>query len=267
MLKMSITKERCKSCGGPLQSQAIACEYCDTLPGPLPKWRIPRQLPADRVSHLGRLMVGNIAYLVHGRLAQGAGCEVFLARRDTPMTEMVLLKVGQVEREWDVLARLCQRAEGTYLASLLPRPVHKVGQTAVWGWRGDFVHTLEQVRLAYPQGIPGEAAVWLANRLLEQLSQLHELGYQHGNLSAPHMLVPARAHGLLLCGWSHCQRGAGNDVQDGLATIAGLLARCPLKAFLSKASGPPAAVQEELKRVSLAALGPSKFCPLSHIER
>lgn len=267
MLKMSITIERCKNCGGPLQSLAIPCEYCDMLPGPLPRWRIPRQLPVDRVSHLGRLMVGNTPYLVHGRLAQGTGCEVFLARRDTPMTEMVLLKVGQVEREWDVLAQLRRRAQGTYLASLLPSPVHCVARTSVWRWRSDFMHTLEDVRRAYPQGIPCEAAAWLGNRLLEQLTQLEELGYCHGNLSAPHMLVHPRAHGLILCGWSHCQRGTGLDASKGLAVIASLLGRSPLKAFLSKASGRAAVLKEELKRVSLAALGPSKFCPLSQIER
>lgn len=263
MLKMSITIERCKNCGGPLQSLALPCEYCDSLPGPLPTWRIPRDLPRARVATLGRFRVGDLNYLVHGRLAP----DVFLARRDTPLTEMVVLKVGEVETEWERMRSLRRLCRDTFLGGLLPDPVHcalsgKGQRVLVYRWRREF-----QQSLCFWSGrVPAEAGVWLGHRLLEQLVQLHSLGYCHGNLRAEHLLVHCDAHGLALCGWSGLRQGVASDVPEGLAAIAGVLAAgtpAPLKRLLLSARGSAFEVNEELKRVSLAVLGPRKFCPLS----
>ncbi len=266
MLKMSIMVERCRNCGGPLQSLALPCDYCDSLAGPLPSWRIPRDLPRAHLSSLGRYRVGNIAYLVHGRLAPG----VFLARRDTPLTEMVVLKVGDVQSEWERMRDLRRLCLGRFLGGLLPEPVQcarseKGQQVLAYRWRRDFQRTLA----SFSGRVPAEAGVWLAHRLLEQLADLHALGYRHGNLRADHLLVHTEAHGLVLCGWSGCGRGTGSDVSDGLAAIAGaLVSKTPpaLKRLLLSSRGSALAINEELKRVSQAVLGPRKFCPLSQIE-
>lgn len=266
MLKMSITIERCRNCGGPLQSLALPCDYCDSLPGPLPLWRIPRDLPRGRVASLGRFRVGDLSYLVHGRLAPG----VFLARRDTPLTEMVVLKVGDVQAEWERMRAIRRLSVGRFLGDLLPEPVHcalsdKGQRVLVYRWRREFQQTLA----SFSGRVPAESGVWVAHRLLEQLMELHSLGYRHGHLSAEHMLVHSEAHGLVLCGWSHCAQGAGTDVSDGLAAIAGTLGgKVPteLKRLLFSARGTAYEVNEELKRVSYAVLGPRKFCPLSRIQ-
>ena len=265
MLKMSIMIERCRNCGGPLQSLALPCDYCDSLPGPLPSWRIPRELPKARVAALGRYRVGDVHYLVHGRLA----ANVFLARRDTPLTEMVVLKVGDVQAEWERMRALRRLCQGGFLGDLLPEPVHcalsERGQRVlVYRWRREFQRTLA----SFSGRVPAEAGVWIAHRLLEQLVELHALGYRHGGLRAEHMLVHSDAHGLALCGWSRCAQGSGADVSDGLGAIAGTLVSAtpaPLKRLFLSARGPALEVNEELKRVSLAVLGPRKFCPLSQI--
>lgn len=266
MLNMSITVEHCKNCGGPLQSLAAPCEYCDTLPGPLPSWRIPRDLPRGRVSSLGRYRVGDLRYLVHGRLAPG----VFLARRDTPLTEMVVLKLGDVQGEWERVRALRRLAQGSFLGNLLPDPVHcalneRGKPVLVYRWRREFQRTLA----SYSGRVPAEAGVWLSHRLLEQLIELHALGFQHGNLSAEHMLAHSDAHGLMLCGWSRCRQGQGSDVADGLRAIAGALVSnvpAPLKRLLLAPRGSALQVNEELKRVNAAVLGPRKFCPLSQLQ-
>ncbi len=265
MLKMSIMIERCKNCGGPLQSLALPCEYCDSLPGPLPLWRIPKDLPRAHVASLGRFRVGDLSYLVHGRLAPG----VFLARRDTPLTEMVVLKVGDVQREWEQMRCLRRLCQDSFLGNLLPEPVHcalsgKGQRVLVYRWRREF-----QQPLSFWSGrVPAEAGVWLSHRLLEQLMELHSLGYAHGNLRAEHLLVHSDAHGLALCGWSGLRQGASLDVAEGLSAIAGTLVSstpAPLKRLLLSARGSAFEVNEELKRVSDAVLGPRKFCPLSKI--
>lgn len=249
-----------------MQSLVSVCEYCDTLPGPLPSWRIPRELPRDRVSSLGRYRVGDLSYLVHGRLADN----VFLARRDTPLTEMVVLKLGPVDAEWERMRSLRRLSQGRFLGRLLPEPVHcatsERGQRVlVYRWRREFQRTVA----SYSGRIPAEAGVWLSHRLLEQLIELHALGYQHGNLRAEHMLAHGEAHGLALCGWSHCHNGPGSDVADGLKAIAGTLVSsvpAPLKRLLTAARGSAFEVNEELKRVNAAVLGPRKFCPLSQLK-
>ncbi len=265
MLKMSIILERCKNCGGPLHSRAIPCEYCDSLPGPLPQWRVPQDLPRSTVRSLGRFRVGDLSYLVHGRLAP----RVFLARRDTPLTEMVVLKVGDVQTEWERMRALRRLCVGRYLGDLLPEPVHcalsdKGQRVLVYRWRRDF-----QRPLSFWSGrVPAHAAVWIAHRLLEQLIELHAWGYRHGGLRAEHMLMHGDAHGLVLCGWSGLAQGQGSDVAEGLAAIAGTLdGRCParLKQLLLGARGSALQVNEELKQVSSAVLGSRKFCPLSQI--
>ncbi|MBS2040733.1 hypothetical protein JST97_37445 [bacterium] len=268
MLNMSITVERCKNCGGPLHSRAMACEYCDSLPGPLPQWIIPRQLPRVCVPTLGRYRIGDVHYRVHGRLAPG----VFLARRDTPLTQMVLLKIGAREQEWEVLLRLGRDLAGSFLGGLLPEPVQfglseKGQQVLVTRWRSEFEAPLK----AWSGQVPVHAAIWLTHRLLEQLIDLHSLGFAHGQLRAEHMLIHPYAHGMMLCGWSACAaRGPGTDVADGLGAIAGVLrSDVPkqLVRFLKQPVGSARQVNEELKRVSDAVVGPRQFCPFSEIRR
>ena len=229
-------------------------------------WKIPRSLPGRHVASVGRLRVGDLSYLVHGRISPG----VFLARRDTPLTEMVVLKVGDVQAEWERMRSLRRLCQGRFLGDLLPEPVHcaiseKGQRVLVYRWRREFQRTLS----FWSGKGPAEAGVWIAHRLLEQLAELHGLGYGHRNLRPEHLLVHSDAHGLVLCGWSRsAQGGACSDVSDGLAAIAGTLSgKVPpeLKRLFLSASGSALEVNEELKRVSFAVLGPRKFCPLSSI--
>ena len=284
MLKMSIIiqAQKCPNCGGPLpgtQNPVVVCSYCEAQLArpPLPAYRIPSPLPTLEVPDVGLMRVGSLAYRVLGRLAQGVHSDVFLARRDSPLTEMVLIKVarhdpGPLGREWQRVKDL--RARESRL--LLPEPV-AVGvarsdhrperQAAVFRWRSGFQFTFEDARAEYPAGVDPAATVWMWNRLLEQLALLHGLGYCHGAVEPQHLLLHPRDHGLMLCGWSACQPGGGQaDVAASGRCIEFLLGSTAPR-LLSQLARQAAKdcdafqLKAELKRVTREVFGPPRFVP------
>jgi hypothetical protein len=228
---VSYVKHSCPECGAPLPppppTGAVRCRYCALLLAPGPGgWR-PVAPPAIdeplRDPELPRLWLGGVRYAVLGRLARGEGCDAFLARRDTRLTELVVLKVLRAEadtdlfeREHTVLDALERSAvQGTpHYARLLPQRV-AIGAARL-GLRGDegerrvaahrfrsgFVHTFDDVRRAHPGGIAPEATVWLWKRTLDLLGWIHRSGYVHGAVLPAHLLVHARDHGVVLVGFS-----------------------------------------------------------------
>jgi hypothetical protein len=224
-------KHSCPECGAPLPppppTGAVRCRYCALLLAPGPGgWR-PAAPPAEdeplRDPELPRLWLGGVRYAVLGRLARGEGCDAFLARRDTRLTERVVLKVLRagadadlLEREHAVLEALERSGAlgAPHYARLLPQRVAigtaRLGlrgdegerRVAAHGFRSGFVHTFDDVRRAHPGGIAPEAAVWLWKRTLEFLGWLHRSGHVHGAVLPAHLLVHARDHGVVLVGFS-----------------------------------------------------------------
>lgn len=246
------------------------CSYCDTTfhVG----YRVPTPLPTGAIRHLGRETVGDQAYLIHGRLGRGAHSDVYLARKDAPLTEMVIIKVarndeGPLQREWQVLSQLHRRRD--FLTSLLPVPVRQAPGRTVYRWRPGFHFTCEDARSAYPAGVDPGATVWMWNRLLEQLTVLHRRGYRHGALQPQHLLLHPRDHGLVLCGWSRCGLGeAAEDLRDSGACISYLLGSAapkPLRdlARHADAFADAAELKLELKRVSTQVFGPPRYRPFT----
>jgi hypothetical protein len=155
------------------------------------------------------------------------------------------------------------------------KAVFGTGQEAsatVYRWRSGFQHSFEYVLAQYPQGVDPRDAVWMWNRLLEQLAAVHQLGYIHGNLKPAHLLVHPRDHGLMLCGWSTVQKGAdpGLDVAAGARCIEAILGKGKVPKLFSELvrwAGLPGrvrqarALQQELKRVAQGCFGPPQFHP------
>jgi hypothetical protein len=291
MLNMSIkmVQQKCPSCGAPLSGldgSIVVCAFCSTElhKGSSEGFRIPPALPpAHPVKDLGLVCVGNVGYRVHGRLAQGSSCDVFLARRNAALTEMVVLKIAReraesVTAEWRIIAELRQRAEGRFIGHLLPQPVgfgrtrceHRAERTgAVYRWRSGFDFTFEDAHAQYPSGVDPRAAVWMWNRLLEQLGSLHELGYSHGAVCPEHLLIHPRDHGVLLCSWSQSgQHGRATDLADAARCIAYVVStKAPriLTDLIQRASKFRDAFElmAELKRVATEAFGSPRFHPFT----
>jgi len=295
MLNVSIVmkQEKCPNCGGPLNTAVgvIVCAFCQTefQPETSPQYQVPIALPDSHAAcGLGLVSVGDQRYLVHGRLARGARCDVFLARRDGPLTEMVILKVAReseerhVMQEWEILAQLHQHFAGDFLEALLPQPVgvgvgrcdgHADRPASVYRWRSGFHFTFADARAEYPAGVDGRSCVWMWNRLLEQLSSLHVMGYVHGAVTPDHLLLHPRDHGLVLCGWSRCTRGwsqgtaSPRDDLVGSAQCIGYLlgtqAPRPLTDLVQRAARMTCALEfkAELKRLAEKVFGPPLFHP------
>ncbi|MCY0996831.1 hypothetical protein OWM54_06720 [Myxococcus sp. MISCRS1] len=230
---MELQLLKCPGCGANLPPPASAngiltCAYCGAMVSAkgVAVWPKPAR-PADDppfAPDRPRVTVAGTRYVLLGRLGQGDSCDVFLARRDARITEMVVLKVARalsdgdlVAREYEILEELqgssAQGAE--HFTRLLPQPVARgkvkdpVGTArpaAVYRWMSGFQHSLTELRQVSPEGIDPRAAVWMWKRALEVLGFVHRAGYVHGAVLPPHLLVHPRDHGVMLVGWSNATR-------------------------------------------------------------
>ena len=64
-------------------------------------------------------------------------------------------------------------------------------------------YTLEEVRQAYPQGLPWRDAAWIMLRLLVAIGYAHANGVVHAAVLPEHVLVAPDEHGLVLLDWTH----------------------------------------------------------------
>ncbi len=232
---MELQLLKCPGCGANLPPPSasngiLTCEYCGAMVSASGSavWPMPAR-PADDppfAPDRPRVTVAGTRYVLLGRLGRGDGSDVFLARRDARITEMVVLKVVRalsdadlVAREYEILEELhrgdAQGAE--HFSRLLPQPVAQGAvkdphgtprAAAVYRWHSGFQHSLTEVREVYSGGVDPRAAVWMWKRLLEVLGFVHRNGYVHGAVLPPHVLLHPRDHGLMMVGWSNAVRFA-----------------------------------------------------------
>lgn len=73
------------------------------------------------------------------------------------------------------------------------------------------MHTLAQVKAAYPGGLDARDAAWMWRRLLVALGAAHRAGVVHGAVLPENVLIHAGAHGLVLLDWCYSVTdGAGH---------------------------------------------------------
>ncbi|SBT63328.1 hypothetical protein GA0070622_0277 [Micromonospora sediminicola] len=63
------------------------------------------------------------------------------------------------------------------------------------------LHSLEDVRRAYPDGVDPRDAAWMWRRLLVALGLAHRAGVVHGAVLPRHVLIEPDAHGVVLVDW------------------------------------------------------------------
>lgn len=214
-----------------LATRALRCTFCSALlvPGDGRWVAAPAQHAAEPLRHptARRLWLGGHRYALLGRIARGEGSDVFLAERDGRLTERVVLKMLRASRDRDLLEREHavlgelekSEAQGApHFTRLLPQRVAlgiaRLGlrgdegerQVSALRWRSGFVHTADDVMATYPGGVPRASTVWIWKRLLELLGFVHRSGFVHGAVLPAHVLVHAKDHGVVLCGWSRAGR-------------------------------------------------------------
>ncbi len=256
----------CPGCGAPLPSEAllrvVTCAFCGASvaaeQGLVSAAAFRRALAELEEEARARadLSVAGVPYRVLGRIARGEHSDVFLAERAHRITERVILKVlrpgadeAAHDREHSALEALhASRAQGApQLSRRLPQLVARgaasdTGRPAlVYRAASGFVHTLEDVKRAYPSGVDARHAVWMWRRMLELLGFVHRSGFAHGAITPAHAILHARDHGLMLVGWSAARRLAlrGDDYahRDDLAASARAIAHV-------MASGAPEPIAE-----------------------
>jgi uncharacterized Zn finger protein (UPF0148 family) len=224
----------CPSCGAPLPPNAkrttVSCAFCKATVA----WEEPLVRAADYREALAELdrgdssasvTVAGMPYRILRRIAAGESSDVLLAERARRITERVVLKVTRaaedadlLDNAWRVLRALhASTAHGTeHFGKLVPTPIARgIAQgldlsgreVFVQRFMSGFVHTLDDVRRAHPQGVEPRHAVWLWRRMLETLDWVHRAGFVHGALLPQHVLVHARDHGVMLTGFSCAQPG------------------------------------------------------------
>jgi len=288
----------CPHCGAPIApsvaSDVVVCAYCRrTLVGvPGASWGLALRAADDEaldptIDPRRVHAIGGRRYVVAGRIAQGERSEIFLAERAGRVRELVILKVtsdaARADAEWRAVHALHESsAQGAdFFSTLLPQPVARgkiAGRaTLVYRWRSGFVHTLGDVRRAYPAGVDPRAAVWMWRRALELLGWVHASGASHGAIAPEHCLIHARDHGVVFCGWSSAMRGApGDDVARAARAIAyalggdatSLPASVPAKlaeivrAYATGARTDDAwSAKERVREAAIACFGPPAYVP------
>ncbi|GAA2701650.1 serine/threonine protein kinase [Micromonospora olivasterospora] len=63
------------------------------------------------------------------------------------------------------------------------------------------LHSLDEVRRAYPDGLDARDAAWMWRRLLVALGLAHRAGVVHGAVLPRHVLIEPDAHGVVLVDW------------------------------------------------------------------
>jgi len=236
-----VTALKCPNCRAPLpvpRSSTVVCEYCRHVVTGLEgvPWSPSREAFEGRPEDEGRprVGIGEHRYVVLGRLARGERSDVFLARRDARLTEMVVLKharrgaeTAPMRGEWEALRRLAEsRAAGAgFFRRMLPqRVLHgktrlgggREGLASVFRWRAGFVETFDDLHRAHPDLDPRHL-VWLHKRVLDMLGWVHRSGFVHGAILPEHLLVHRRDHGVALVGWGAASWRHGKD-RDRLRT-------------------------------------------------
>jgi len=235
----------CPQCGGGLPRQAwwrmVNCSFCGAVvtrsedvvqaAGFHEAWR--RAMDALPVA-VQTLRVGDARYRMLAPLGGGEHAAVYLAERLSFLPERVLIKIAHAEgeshavrREHEVLCAL-QALNGpgaAYFSTRLPQPV-RFGQAAAGWQQGHSVLVLRypvgywgsmaDVLLHQRHGIGARHVVWIWRRVLDILAYIHGKGWTHGRLSAEHLLVQPRDHGILVIGWRTAHAGAscGEQAED-----------------------------------------------------
>ncbi|MEU1843653.1 serine/threonine protein kinase [Micromonospora sediminicola] len=112
-------------------------------------------------------------------------------------------------REARALRRIAERGDARHLA-YVPRLVdsHPVRDPSTGAERlvnvlatPPGLHSLEDVRRAYPDGVDPRDAAWMWRRLLVALGLAHRAGVVHGAVLPRHVLIEPDAHGVVLVDW------------------------------------------------------------------
>ncbi|RGC69033.1 hypothetical protein C5N14_10820 [Micromonospora sp. MW-13] len=185
--------------------EAVRAEATDAFVRVTTRWR------ANQVIVLGAYRLGPLAHT--GDLADlydvGANRLLKLPRDPTDNDLM--------DREAHALRTVEERGDPRYLP-YVPRLVdsfrHRDAATGAQRRisvlaTAPGLHSLDEVRRAYPDGLDARDAAWMWRRLLVALGLAHRAGVVHGAVLPRHVLIEPDGHGVVLVDWCFSVVGEG----------------------------------------------------------
>jgi hypothetical protein len=288
-LTVSYVEEKCPSCGGPLPHSAdwLVCKFCgaELKPAPGAQYHIwPKTEDPPFAPEKPRVSISGVRFCVLGQLGRGEVADVLLARRDSRVTEMVVIKmardgsdVSRLGREWSAIADIASKdREGdVYFRRMLPQPVvnglvdGSKRVASVFRWRSGFQWTFDDLLVENKAGVDPRAGVWLWKRVLDMLGWVHRGGWAHGSIAPAQLLVHPRDHGVAIVGWSRAVKGGSpsDDIGASARAVATVLGAgsvpAPIANLVREQSTTPAedawTVKEKLDQAAFEAYGPPKY--------
>jgi hypothetical protein len=83
------------------------------------------------------------------------------------------------------------------------------------------LHSLAEVRRAYPDGLDPRDAAWMWRRLLVALGFVHRAGVVHGAVLPAHVLIEPAGHGVVLVDWCYSTVDEADAVPALVPAFAG----------------------------------------------
>jgi len=81
-------------------------------------------------------------------------------------------------------------------------------------------YTFEELRTAFPQGVPVLHAVWMFRRLLLALGFAHDNGIIHGAVLPRHVMILPEQHGLTLVDWCYASIKTDDEYRPLVALVS-----------------------------------------------
>lgn len=151
------------------------------------------ELVSDRYaySNIVRLGDGDVCHIIGAKATPVSGGNSFEAIIKVARAESVNDLVNNEAVMLDSVRRhvrdIAEHADG-FFPRLLDTFLYDGNRAVNVIERLDGYYTLEEIRDAYPEGLPPQAAAWMGNRLFEFLSLLSLSGVVHGGILPPHVL-------------------------------------------------------------------------------
>ncbi len=160
------------------------------------------------------------SYLVDGQIGRGDRSDVYRLTACVEPAEVLVAKVLRVPEEAPAFARarafLSRTATFESAAThTYARRIHQAREVdtcvdergvrhpaMVFSDKPGYEYDGRAIREAYPNGVPTHAFGWMAKRLFELLSWLHQEGWAHGAIVPEHLLVLPQDHMVTLLDWS-----------------------------------------------------------------
>ncbi len=159
-------------------------------------------------------------YLVDGQIGRGDRSDVYRLTACVEPAEVLVVKVLRVPEEASAFARACAFLNRTAsfesgATHTYARRLHQVRPTEtcldergarhpvmVFSDKPGYEYDGRAIREAYPHGVPTHAFGWMAKRIFQLLSWLHQEGWAHGAIVPEHLLVLPQDHMVTLLDWS-----------------------------------------------------------------